>query len=42
MVRVFESRVLRKVFSLRGRRKQGTGEGYIMRSLWSVLGKGTE
>jgi len=22
---------------VRGRRKQGSGEGYIMRSLWSVL-----
>ena len=32
-LRVFENRVLRKYFSLRGTRLQGSGENYIIRSL---------
>jgi hypothetical protein len=31
--RVFENRVLRKYLGLRGTRKQGSGENYIMRNL---------
>ena len=32
-LRVFENRVLRRVFGPRGTRLQGNGENYIMRSL---------
>jgi len=32
-LRVFEKRVVRRIFSLRGTRWQGSGENYIVRSL---------
>jgi len=32
-LRVFENRVLKRIFGLRGTRYQGSGENYIMRSL---------
>jgi len=32
-LRMFENRVLRRILGLRGMRKHGSGENYIMRSL---------